>query len=71
MLLEGDALHFRRDIRGVVFGQVEPDVELLRVERFDVLCVPPVVAFALGGIAWLHMDGSLGFLVHFASDLEG
>ena len=69
MLLKGDALHFRRDIGSVVLAQIETDVEFLGVERHDVLCVPPVVAFALGDIAWLHMDGSLGFRTHCVLDL--
>ncbi len=62
VLLEGDAFHFRRDIGGVVFGKVETDIERLGVELFDVVRVPPVVEFALGDIAWLHMDGSFGFV---------
>ena len=43
VLLEGDALHSGRDIGGVVFGQVETDIELFGVELLDVLWVPPVV----------------------------
>ena len=62
VLVQGYALHFRRDIGGVVLGQVETDVELLGVEFLDVLWVTPVVEFALAGIAWLHMDGSFGFV---------
>ena len=69
VLLKGDALHFRRDIGSVVLAQIETDVEFLGVERLDVLCVPPVVAFALGDIAWLHVDGSLGFRTHCVLDL--
>ena len=62
MLLEGDALHFRRDIGGVVLSQIEADIESVGIEFLDVLWVPPVVEFALGDIAWLHMDGSLRFV---------
>ena len=43
VLLQGAAIHFRRDIGGVVFGQVETDVECVGVELLDVLWVPPVV----------------------------
>ena len=64
VLLKGDAFHFRRDVGIVILRQVETDVELLGVERLDVLYVPPVMSFALGDITWLHMDGSLGFRTH-------
>lgn len=62
VLLKGDALHSGRDIGGVVFGQFVADIEFLGVELLDVLWVSPVVEFALGDIAWLHMDGSFGFV---------
>ena len=62
VLVQGYALHFWRDIGGVMLGQVETDVDLRGVEFLDVIWVTPVVEFALAGIAWLHMDGSFGFV---------
>ena len=64
VLFQGDAFHSGCDIRTVVLRQVETDVEFPGIERLDVLFVPPVVSFALGDIAWLHMIGSLGCSTH-------
>ena len=43
VLVQGAAFHFRRDIGGIVLGQVEADIQCRGVELFDVLWVPPVV----------------------------
>ena len=47
VLLEADALHVRCDIRLVVVTQIGTHIQYAGIERADVVCVPPVVAFAL------------------------
>ncbi len=64
MILKGDAFHSGCDIGTVVLRQVETDVKPGRIERLDIDRVTPVVSFALGDIAWLHMVGSLGCSTH-------
>ena len=70
MLLEADALHVRCDIRLVVVTQIGAHIQYAGIERGDVVCVPPVMAFALLNVTRLYMVGCFGNFTHGNCNIE-